>query len=162
MDVLGKLRLPVPPLLPADVVRLNDLLTGGEVNYSLSPVNTLVRWADQSPVYRIVYITRCGPNPGVNNEVGEAQAFVGLVRVQAFAIGPDQWYYPAGYYAGTTTYFSVMVHQSGKLAEQHGHASLNNARLIVILDYIPSTTDLSIWDFGTSSWDGGNSVWDKI
>ena len=160
IEVLARMRLPVAPVLPDEVARKADLIAGDSPDYSLSAVDTNVKWVDGSPVLRRVLITATGAPLNVPNAVGLVPDFSGLVRLDAYCIGLDNFRVPMGYYTSPTAYFSVMIHEDGNIVELHGNAAYSDRRMIVIVDYIGEPTTISSWDGGTTSWDNGTTFWD--
>lgn len=161
MQVLSKLRLPAIPTAPVDVARLADLTTGAGINYSTVARNTGLRWIEWSPVWRIVYLADTGASTGTANTIGQIANFVGLVSVSGYCVAGDGWRYPVGYTAGAN-YLSVRVHVDGTVAELHNPAFLSDLRLILIVDFIASTADITTWDAGLTTWDSGLTTWDVI
>jgi len=161
MDVRGKLRLFTAPVSPLDVVRKMDLVTGGGINYSTIARDTGLKWVDQSPVYQVVFMGYTGTGLGSNNAVGQLANFIGLVSVTGYVIGSDGWRYPLGYSAGTH-YVSARIDEDGHVIETHNPDFLSNARLIMIVQYITITDEITVWDAagGGTQWDGGATVWD--
>jgi hypothetical protein len=161
--ILTRVTAAFSPASPHELVRLDDLASlTGEPNYSLTPVNTFRRWVDGSQVFRRAWIGQTGTPVGTLNQVGEIADFAGLVRLDGYLVGGDGYRVPINHNRGGTNYFAAMIHEEGTLWEQHGVAAYSDRRMIIVLDYIPTPADLTVWDSGTTSWDDGATVWDQI
>lgn len=160
IEVLSRMRLPIVPILPDEVARKADIISGEAVDYSLTAVDTNVTWVDGTPVMRRVLITTTGTALHSPNEVGFIPQFGGLVRLDGYCIALDDFRVPLGYYAGANLYFSAMIHASGTIIELHGNAAHSGRRMIIIIDYLGEPTTVSSWDKGTTSWDDGKTLWD--
>ncbi|PWT79179.1 MAG: hypothetical protein C5B60_00070 [Chloroflexi bacterium] len=162
IEVLARMRVPIVPTLPDEVARKADIVTGATPDYSLSSIDTAVKWVDGSPVLRRVLITLTGTALSTPNEVGHILDFDGLVRLEGYAIAADGFRYPIGYMGGTMMWFSAMIHENGTIIEMHANAALSGCRMIIIIDYLGEPTTVSSWDAGTASWDNGGTIWDSI
>lgn len=165
IEVLSRLRLPIAPVLPDEVARKADLISGDTVNYSLTPVDTLVKWVDGSAIFRRVFVAVAGTAVNTDNAVVDIPGgwgFNGIVRLDGYCITLAGLRIPIGYYGAPADYFSATIDEDGVIFERHGMAAVSSRPIILIIDYISQPTGLSSWDGGTSVWDGGASTWDQL
>ena len=165
IEVLSRLRLPIAPVLPDEVARLEDIFEGESVNYSLDPKNTLVKWIDGQPVWRRVFILMSGATANVNHmilDIPTGWDFDGLVRLDGYLTTAAGVRVPLGSWFSTTDYFSCRITQDGEIIERHGGADMNLRPIIMIVDYISMPSGSSSWDSGITAWDGGSSTWDQV
>ena len=165
IEVLARLRVPFAPVAADEVARKADLITGDTVNYSLTGVDTLVKWVDGSAIYRRVFVTVAGGTVNTNNAVVDIPGgwgFNGIVRLDGYTITLAGLRIPLGYWGGTADYFSATIDEDGVIFERHGMASVNGRPFIIIVDYISQPTGLSSWDGGITVWDNGTSTWDQL
>lgn len=161
------MRLPITPVLPDEVARLSDIITGESVNYSLEPVNTGVKWVDGQPVYRRVFIAVSGAAVNTNTAVihvpGAGWGFHGLVRLDGYISTTTEDRVPLSFYGGAADYIGVKIAgNSGDIIERHGGANMNSRPMILIVDYISQPTGTASWDGGITAWDSGTTTWDQV
>src|SRR5262245_16095848 len=97
IEVLSRMRLPIAPLLPDEVARLSDIITGDSVNYTLEPKNTGTLWIDGQPVWRRVFIAVSGGTINTDNTIINIPAgwgFHGLVRLDGYLTDTADVRYP--------------------------------------------------------------------
>lgn len=164
IEVLSRMRLPITPVLPDEVARLGDIITGEGVNYSLEPKNTGVLWVDGQPVFRRVFIAVSGAAVNANTTVIHVPGgwgFNGLIRLDGYISTSTEDRVPLSFYGGAADYIGVKISQAGDIIERHGGASMNSRPMILIVDYLSVPTGTSSWDGGITAWDSGTSTWDQ-
>lgn len=160
IEVWTRLRVKCPPVAPEDVARKADLISGEGVNYSMVGIDTHIKWVEGSPVWRKVIIATTGSAIGIVNQIGHVPDFITLIRLEGYCIAGDGYRIPLGFYAGGSSWFSLMVHEDGRIAEIHGQPAYSNCRVVVIVDYVPVSAEVTAWDRGTTVWDNGSTHWD--
>lgn len=166
IEVLTRMRLPIVPVLPDEVARKADLITGETVNYSLAPVDTGVKWIDGQPVFRRVFIAVSGAAVNTNTAIihvpGAGWGFFGLVRLDGFITTSTEDRVPLSFYADAADYIGVKIASNSDIIERHGATTMNSRPMILIVDYISQPTGTSSWDGGVTAWDTGTSTWDQM
>jgi len=163
IEVLARMRLPIAPVLPDEVARLEDV--GEGVNYSIEPVDTGVMWIDGQPVFRRVFILMTGAVANTNNtilHVPNGWGFFGLVRLDGYLTTSTENRVPLSYYFAPDDYLGVRLASNGDIVERHGGTAMNVRPMIVIVDYISQPIGTSSWDQGTAAWDNGTTTWDQL
>lgn len=165
LEILSRVRLPVAPVLPDEIARKADLITGESVNYSLTPRDTGVKWIDGQPVWRRVFITASGLNPNIENAIIDIPAgwgFHGLARLDGYLTTADGIRIPLQYYGGAANnYLGCRIDEDGVITERHGGADMSGRPMVIVIDYISYPTGMSSWDLGSTLWDSGSSSWDQ-
>lgn len=160
------MRVPIVPVLPDEVARKADLITGESVNYSLEPVDTGVRWIDGQPVFRRVFIGMSGAAVNTSNVMihvpGAGWGFHGLVRLDGYLTTTGEDRVPLSYYGSPSDYIGVRIAANSDIIERHGGSEMNSRPVIIIADYISQPIGTSSWDQGITAWDGGVSTWDQM
>lgn len=166
IEILARTRLPIAPVLPDELARKADLITGESVNYSLEPTNTQVRWIDGQFVFRRVFIAVSGAAVNTANTIihvpGAGWGFHGLVRLDGYILTTTNERVPLSYFATTSDYIGVKIAANGDIIERHGSATMNSRSMILIVDYLSAPTGGSSWDGATTIWDAGQSSWDVV
>ena len=165
IEILSRVRLPIAPVLPDELARKSDIITGDTVNYSLTAVDTGTKWIDGSSVFRRVFVASTGGALNTPNTVIDIPAgwnFNGIVRLDGYCITSGGLRVPIGYYGGPADFFSSTISEDGVIFERHGGADMSTRPMILIIDFISQPTGLSSWDGGTTVWDGGASTWDQL
>lgn len=166
IEVLTRMRLPIVPVLPDEVARKADIITGESINYSLEPGDTGVKWIDGQPVFRRVFIGMSGATVNTNNVVihvpGAGWGFYGLVRLDGYITTTTEERVPLSFYGAANDYIGVKIAANTDIVERHGGASMNSRPMILIVDYISQPIGTSSWDQGITAWDAGTTTWDQM
>lgn len=164
IEILSRVRLPIAPLLPDELARKADIITGESVNYSLSAKDTGVLWIDGQSVWRRVFIGASGNATNTTNSVIDIPAgwgFHGLARLDGYLTTTDGWRTPLQFYGSPTDYLGVRIDEDGVITERHGGANMSLRPMIIIVDYISFPSGTSSWDGGSTAWDDGTTTWDQ-
>lgn len=164
LEILSRVRLPVAPVLPDELARKADIITGESINYSLEPGDTGVKWIDGQPVFRRVFIAVSGAAVNTNTTVihiPNGWGFNGLIRLDGYISTSTEDRVPLSFYGAAADYIGVKINKDGDIIERHGGASMNSRPMILIVDYLSVPTGTSSWDGGITAWDSGTTTWDQ-
>lgn len=163
IEILSRVRLPIAPVLPDELARKADIITGESVNYKIEPQDTGVRWIDGQAVWRRVFITASGASGAANSviDIPAGWGFHGLVRLDGYLTTATGIRCPLQYYGSSSDYLGCQITEDGVITERHGGAHMDLRPMIFVIDYISFPTGTSSWDGGTAAWDNGTTTWDQ-